>query len=184
VGRQRAAADREPRAGIEVKVAAMSVAAINKPGAKHHSGSPPAVAEAFHQDYLPYLLARAAHVVAGRFHESLRKRDLNVLTWRVLAALNDGGQWTVGQLCEVSLAKQPTVSKLLDRLEKRHLIARREDLDDGRRVMVRLTSAGRQLIEPVIAEAAQYNDSILAEHSREELQTLKALLREMIARFA
>lgn len=161
----------------------MSVAPINQANSNPLTGTLLAGAEPFHQDYLPYLLARAAHVVAGRFHESLRQRDLNVLTWRVLAALHDGGQWTVGQLCEVSLAKQPTVSKLLDRLEKRHLVARREDLADGRRVQVRLTRAGRQLIEPVIAEAARYNDSILAGHSREELRMLKALLREMIARF-
>jgi MarR family transcriptional regulator, organic hydroperoxide resistance regulator len=136
----------------------------------------------FYQDYLPYLLARAAHQVAGRFHDALRAHDLTVLTWRVLAALSDGGNWTVTQLCEVSLAKQPTVSKLLDRLAKQRLVVRSEDAGDGRRVLVRITPLGRHKIEPAIREATDYNLSILGEHPPADVEQLKRLLRALIAR--
>lgn len=144
----------------------------------------PAPAEPpFYEDYLPYLLARAAHQVAGRFHDSLRRHDLTMLTWRVLAALSDGRNWTVTQLCAVSLAKQPTVSKLLDRLEQQRLIIRSEDSGDGRRVLVRITAAGRRKVAPAMLEATDYNQSILAEHPAADLERLKRLLRELIARY-
>ena len=137
----------------------------------------------FYENYLPYLLARAAHQVAGRFHDSLRRHDLTMLTWRVLAALCDGRNWTVTQLCEVSLAKQPTVSKLLDRLEQQRLVVRSEDRNDGRRVLVRITAAGRRKVAPAMREATDYNQSILAEHPPADLVHLKRLLRELIDRY-
>jgi DNA-binding MarR family transcriptional regulator len=145
-------------------------------------GSTPEVHKGdFYSDYLPYLLARAAHQVAGQFHASLRSLGLTVLAWRVLAALADRQDWTVGSLCEVSLAKQPTVSKLLDRLQTRRLIVRSTDPLDARRTRVRITKAGLALIEPAIEQAKHYNMSLLAGHDQSGLAHLKASLRALIA---
>lgn len=130
-------------------------------------------------DYLPYLLARAAHVVAGRFHAGLRRHDLTVLSWRVLAAVSDG-PYSVSELCERCLAKQPTVSKLIDRLERERWVRRRRDPDDGRRVRVEITDAGRRKIAPVLAEARAYDRGLLDGHSAVDLESLRALLRAMI----
>jgi MarR family transcriptional regulator, organic hydroperoxide resistance regulator len=135
---------------------------------------------AFYLDYLPYLLARAAHQVAGQFHETLKHHQLTVLSWRVLAALADERDWTVNELCEVSLAKQPTMSKLLDRLQSRRWIKRQVDEHDARKAKVRITALGRQQIEPAIAQARKFNTSLLADHDQQELKQLKALLRELI----
>ena len=133
-------------------------------------------------DYLPYLLASAAYHVAGRFHAGLRRHDLSVLTWRVLATLADGRGYAIHELCDRCLAKQPTVSKLLDRLEAQRLVRRRRDPDDGRIVVVELTDAGRRRIAPVLAEAQAYDRSITVGTSSAQLRQLKALLRELIER--
>ena len=133
-------------------------------------------------DYLPYLLARAAHEVAGGFHAGLRRHELTVLSWRVLATLYDGGGYTVTELGERCLAKQPTVSKLIDRLERERWLRRRRDHDDGRKVLVGITEAGRRKIAPVLAEARAYERSILGEGGPRELERLRGLLRELIAR--
>ncbi len=135
---------------------------------------------AFYLDYLPYLLARAAHQVAGQFHETLKHHQLTVLSWRVLAALADGRDWTVNELCEVSLAKQPTMSKLLERLQARRWIKREINERDARKAKVRITALGRQQVEPAIAQAQKFNTGLLADHDQQELKQLKALLRELI----
>jgi DNA-binding MarR family transcriptional regulator len=134
------------------------------------------------ESYLPFLLASAAHHVAGGFHAGLRRHDLNVLSWRVLASLSDGQGCTVGELCEQCLAKQPTVSKVIDRLEQQRWVRRRRDAGDGRRVVVEITEAGRRKIEPVLVEAEAYDRSILSGYPADELDQLRALLRELIAR--
>jgi flavin reductase (DIM6/NTAB) family NADH-FMN oxidoreductase RutF/DNA-binding MarR family transcriptional regulator len=135
----------------------------------------------FYKDYLPYLLARAANDSASHFHSRLKNYGLNMLSWRVLASLSDGTAWTVNDLCRVSLAKQPTISKLLDRLEEQRLIRRTPDTEDARKVMVTLTKTGGAKINPVIAEAQGYGDSLSGKFAIGELDVFKATLKKLIA---
>ena len=134
----------------------------------------------FYEEYLPYLLSRAGHQVASGFHRQLRRHGLSMLEWRVLAALSSRNDWTVGDLADVSLAKQPTISKLIDRLEQQRLVSRRSDSNDARRVLIRLTDNGRESLAPVLQEAAAFNLSLLADHPPETLLQLKGLLRRLI----
>jgi 3-hydroxy-9,10-secoandrosta-1,3,5(10)-triene-9,17-dione monooxygenase reductase component len=133
----------------------------------------------FYKDYLPYLLARAANDSASRFHSKLKSYGLNMLAWRVLASLSDGLSWTVNDLCRVSLAKQPTISKLLDRLEIQRLIKRTTDIHDARKVLITLTKIGAAKMKPVIAEAQGYGESLATKFSSGELETLKQTLRKL-----
>jgi flavin reductase (DIM6/NTAB) family NADH-FMN oxidoreductase RutF/DNA-binding MarR family transcriptional regulator len=141
----------------------------------------PSHSTTFYKDYLPYLLARAANDSASHFHARLKTYGLNMLSWRVLASLSDGIAWTVNDLCRVSLAKQPTISKLLDRLEDQRLIKRSTDTEDARKVMVTLTKAGATKINPVIAEAQGYGKSLSGKFTPGELDALKATLKKLIA---
>jgi len=137
----------------------------------------------FYEEYLPFLLARAGHQVAGGFHRQLRQHDLSMLSWRVLAALSSRDGWTLGELCTASLAKQPTISKLIDRLVQQGMVARRSHPSDARRVLLTLTDEGRAAIAPVLQDASAFNLSLLADYPPEELTALKRLLRDMITRY-
>jgi 3-hydroxy-9,10-secoandrosta-1,3,5(10)-triene-9,17-dione monooxygenase reductase component len=136
----------------------------------------------FYKDYLPYLLARAAHDSAGHFHVRLKDFGLNMLSWRVMACLADGQAWTVNDLCKVSVAKQPTVSKLLDRLETQRWITRTRASgeEDARKVMVTLTRSGLAKIAPVIKEAKGYGETLSGRLSASELLRLKSTLLKLM----
>jgi flavin reductase (DIM6/NTAB) family NADH-FMN oxidoreductase RutF/DNA-binding MarR family transcriptional regulator len=152
------------------------------PGAPEPEGFEPGD-QPFYEEYLPFLLARAGHQVAGGFHRQLRKHDLSMLSWRVLAALSSRDDWTIGELCAASLAKQPTISKLIDRLEQQGMVMRRSDPADARRVLLSLTERGHGTIAPVLQDASAFNLSLLADYPPEELTRLKRLLRDMITRY-
>lgn len=140
-------------------------------------------AEPFYEEYLPYLLARAGHQIAAGFDHHLRRHGLSLLSWRVLAALAVRESWTVGELADVCLAKQPTISKMLDRLEAQGFVMRRPDPADARRVLVTLTDSGRARIAPVLTDASAFNMSVLASYSPESLTAMKSLLKDLIARY-
>lgn len=53
---------------------------------------------------------------------------------------------TTGTLSRNVNLSQPTVTSILDRLEKRDLLVRRRDTNDKRKVFVNITEAGRQLL--------------------------------------
>lgn len=138
---------------------------------------------AFPDDYLPYLVARASHVILHDFHALLKPQRMRVAEWRVLGTLSGGGGYTVGALARATLFKQPTLSKLLDRLERRGLVRRAAGGMDLRQSLVELTARGRKRIGPVVAQARRREKLVLKRHRAGDVRALKRLLKTFIAGF-
>lgn len=135
----------------------------------------------FPEEYLPYLAARAAHVILEEFHSMLRPHRMRVPEWRVLATLSGGESYTVGALARATLFKQPTLSKLLDRLEARGLVRRLPGGTDQRQSLVELTPKGRRRIRPVAAEARRKEAETLARFRPSDVRAFKRLLARFTA---
>jgi DNA-binding MarR family transcriptional regulator len=66
----------------------------------------------------------------------------------------------------------PTVPLLVDRLQKRGLVERARDRDDGRVVLVSITAAGREALDQVRAEYRTVLRQAAGELPQEELDAL------------
>ena len=141
-----------------------------------------AAGDRFIDDYLLYLLARASHVASAQFHDRLAERGIAVPVWRVLAVLAGTAGLTVGDLAKGVLYKQPTLTKVVDRMAADGLVERVPGEGDRRRVLVRSTAKGEALVAGLLAEAKEHERSILAAHSPAEARTLKQALRTLIGR--
>jgi DNA-binding MarR family transcriptional regulator len=91
--------------------------------------------------------------IEAMFKQSaLSPTQFNVL--RILLTAGEGGL-SCGQICDQMITRDPDMTRLLDRLEKRQLIARSRDGGDRRIVRARITSAAMELLatldEPVKA---------------------------------
>lgn len=135
----------------------------------------------FVDDYLAYLLAQASHLVSAEFHARVEARGLSVAYWRVLATLSDADGMTMGELTRIVLYKQPTLSKIIDRMEGEGLIERRASADDRRKVRVHITEAGRALVAELQAEAKRHEADVLTGYGPEEKALLKKVLRQVIS---
>ncbi|HYF08181.1 MAG TPA: MarR family transcriptional regulator [Acetobacteraceae bacterium] len=134
----------------------------------------------FVDDYLLSLLARASHVVSSEFHERLRQRGVTVPVWRVLATLSGGRGETVSSLASACLLQQPTMTKVLDRMERDGLVRRKQDAEDRRLVRIHATPRGEATVAELLVAARQHEAEILARHP--EAERIKDLLRALIAR--
>jgi DNA-binding MarR family transcriptional regulator len=133
-------------------------------------------------DYLSYLLARASHTVASGFHQEVRAAGLSVLEWRVLATLSAGEPRSVGDLAEIVLAQQPTVTKLLDRMARAGTIERLPALLDRRRSLVGITPRGRAAVKHLLARSKAHEEATFAALNQSEARLLKKALRKLIAK--
>jgi MarR family transcriptional regulator, organic hydroperoxide resistance regulator len=131
------------------------------------------------QEFLPDLLARAAHMLIQGFATELRQRGVSLPVWRVLAALVAHPGETVSGLAEACLLQQPTMTKLLDRLVREGLVAREPDARDRRVTRVALTSRGTTLAAELVTLAERYEAEVLARHPRAE--GIKEVLTDIIA---
>lgn len=138
----------------------------------------------FTDDYLAYLLARASHLVSAQFHAQLAAAGMSAPAWRILASLSDRPSLTIGELAELVILKQPTLSKILDRMIEEKLVARVPARDDRRRVNVSITPTGRQRVEDLLRRAKEHEAEALRGYAAGEIESLKSMLRGMIMRLA
>jgi DNA-binding MarR family transcriptional regulator len=114
------------------------------------------------------------------FAAELRRRGASLPVWRVLAALLARPGETVTGLAEACLLKQPTMTKLLDRMVRDGLVTRAQDARDRRVIRVALTPRGKRLATKLLAAAERHETEVLARHPQAE--AIKPVLRDLIAR--
>lgn len=136
----------------------------------------------FIDDYLSYLLARASHAVYKEFERSVNAAGLTSLEWRVLATLADGNGMAIGDLAREVLAKQPTLTKLVQRMAEAGWVERNSADRDARLTVVCATPKGRRAVAHLMEAAKTHEADVLAGFGEGEVTTLKTLLRGMIER--
>ena len=137
--------------------------------------------KAFVDNYLPALLGQAWYLVSTQFHAVVEQHGLSVLEWRVLSTLARDGAMTISTLAQTTVSKQPTVTRLLTRLEAQKYVERSISLDDRRYTLVRLTRSGRRLVSGLVVLAEKHESEILAPFEAKKIEALKEVLRELIA---
>lgn len=130
--------------------------------------------------YLPALLTQAAHLMVGDFAEVIRSHGLSVLEWRVLATLSDVETLPVGLLARRAVTKQPTLTRLLDRMARQGHVERVPALTDRRQTLVCITPAGRDLIHGLMQQAETQQSALLASLGMGRQVALEQLLRHLI----
>ena len=111
----------------------------------------------------------------------VQANGLSVLGWRVLATLADSGPVTIGELAQKSVSKQPTVRRLLDRMERQGYVECLSTPGDQRLTFVRMTRAGDEMIAALIRQAYVHETALLEPLGARRSQELKDVLCELIA---
>ena len=136
----------------------------------------------FVEDYLGYLLGQANHALYKDFDAHVRAAGLSSIEWRVLATLHDGDPLTVSRLAEEVLAKQPTVTKLVQRMSEQGWVELQADAADQRRTLVVATPAGKRLVRPLVEKARDHEAAMLRALAGPEKAALKKLLAKLARR--
>ncbi len=129
--------------------------------------------------YLPYLLNRAGARIATAFGEEVRPLGATLQMWRVLAALRERDGRRMGDLSETTSIEVSTLTRLVDAMEKKGLVARRRDAGDARVVALHVTPAGRRLTQRIIPIAERYERVALAGFTPRKPIRLKTALRRL-----
>lgn len=105
--------------------------------------------------------------------EDLSPTQYNVL--RILRGAPEGLQ--CGEIASRMITRDPDVTRLLDRLEKRELISRCRETRDRRTVMARITPEGLKLLARLDEPVQAAHRKQLGHLGRERLRALAELLR-------
>ncbi|MGY6549289.1 MAG: MarR family transcriptional regulator [Roseinatronobacter sp.] len=127
---------------------------------------------------LPISLLRARAATTQLFRAQIDRHSLTLPQWRVLRALAETQILDAKTLSERCVILPPSLTRILRALIARGLIAPVES-PDARRFPVRLTEAGHQIFETVMADTEPVYRELAASFGAERLELLITLLGEL-----
>jgi len=130
-------------------------------------------------DFLPHLIAQLAYQLNNDLVEKLRREDINVTRWRILAVLAMGDGITINEIIDRAMMQQSALSRALMNMEKEDYVRRVLRRDDARYVEVFLTDKGRRLFNSLNILVRRRQQRLLKGFSPQELTTAFAMIRRM-----
>lgn len=114
------------------------------------------------------------------------RHGLTAANFDILATLRRAGEpfaLSPGDLLATAMITSGTMTARIDQLEKMHLVERVPNPQDGRGVIVRLTPAGRALVDAAVTSHVATQARLVAPLTAEERATLDGLLRRFLGHF-
>lgn len=134
------------------------------------------------ESHAGYWLRFVSNHVSHAFRLKVESHGVTVAEWVVLRALFDSEGVNPSLLAEAIGVTRGAVSKLVERLSAKRLVACRSEQRDRRYQVVKLTVSGRRLV-PVLAALADQNDQEFFGHlDAHERAGLIALLNGIVVR--
>jgi MarR family transcriptional regulator, organic hydroperoxide resistance regulator len=123
----------------------------------------------------------AARLFAREYQPYLEALGITYPQYLVMLVLWETDQLTVGEIAEKLLLNTNTITPLLKRMEAQELLLRQRSEGDERKVIISLTTRGRQLQERAADIPVQFVSGLLSQTmSLEDLISLKDKLSVLI----
>jgi DNA-binding MarR family transcriptional regulator len=125
-------------------------------------------------------LLRTTDVLHERFEQIIRPFNISMTQYNVLRILRgaEPGGRTCGEIGERMIAREPDVTRLLERMDKAGLIKRTRDSADRRVVVTRITNAGLKLLDEMDPKLREL-DGLLKPMGERKIETTLKLLDEV-----
>jgi DNA-binding MarR family transcriptional regulator len=124
------------------------------------------------------LLQRTTSELAEIVDQVLKNAGLSGPQYNVLRILRGAGAHGLacGEISERLITRDPDITRLLDRMEKRSLVARRRDVADRRVIIARITRAGLDLLARLDGPITATHRKQLGHLTKRQLKTLIDIL--------
>ena len=128
-------------------------------------------------------LLRTTDMLSRRLTQALKAEELSSNQYNVLRILRGAPEGLpCGEIGNRMITRDPDITRLLDRLEKRSLIVRWRENKDRRIVLARITPEGLDLLARLDGPIQETHHRQLGHLGSESLRVLTVLLQESRAR--
>ena len=125
-------------------------------------------------------LLRAREAVMKKFLPSLRAHNLSSQQWRVIRALREEDGQDLSELSARCFLLMPSLSRIVQNLDKRGLINRSQSKVDNRRSLIYLTNLGHDLFKIIAPKSVDRYEYISDRFGYGKLELLYELLDDLV----
>jgi DNA-binding MarR family transcriptional regulator len=128
-------------------------------------------------------ILRTSEMLYERLNSALKPLDLTFTQYNVLRILRGAGAHgvTCSQLAERMIVRDPDVTRLLDRLEKKGYVARRRSEHDRRVLIVTISGAGMEHLQAADVPIVKTMTSTMEKPGKKKLLQLIEVLEAIRA---
>lgn len=128
-----------------------------------------------------FITGKASTALARRLQKNFKQAGIEVTIeqWSVLYHLWKEDGLSQQDLCNQSFRDKPSITRLVDNLEKLKLVKRVASKDDRRINLIYLTEAAKTLHEQTMEMANQTLNEALEGVSKEDIELCKAVLQKV-----
>lgn len=126
-----------------------------------------------------YLVRRTSNLMLPQLEELFADESLTFSQWTVLMALREWGHSTSAELARDICHDAGSLTRILDELEQRDLIARMRSETDRRVVSLSMTPQGLALVETLLPRVVAHWNELLGDFSHLEIKQLIKLLTRL-----
>ncbi|HEY0834750.1 MAG TPA: MarR family transcriptional regulator [Azospirillum sp.] len=131
-----------------------------------------------------YWVARLNAKYGMEMEKKLKLVNMDVSRWRVAMLLRAHHELSISQIAEHAIAKLPTVTKIVYRMQDEGLVTVRSSESDGRVSVVSLTDKGQQNVQDVIETTQKLFKRLFHGLSEAQIKRLNATLEQMVDNLA
>jgi DNA-binding MarR family transcriptional regulator len=123
-------------------------------------------------------LQRTADRLAGRISEMLKQHGLSATQYNALRILRGAGPsgLACSEIGERMINRDPDITRLVDRLERRGFVERSREQKDRRVITTRIMPAGLQTLKDLDRPIQEYHHELLGHLGEQRLHSLIRLL--------
>lgn len=126
-------------------------------------------------------LQRAADAAMQELADVLRASGISPTQYNVLRILRGAGDAgvTCKDIAARMITRDPDITRLLDRLERRHLVTRSRAIEDRRFVAIRITDTGLALLADLDSPIEQKQIALMRHMTKDQLNLILELLERI-----
>jgi len=129
------------------------------------------------------LVGKISTAINRTFLRAFVNEGIEITTeqWSVLACLWQKDKVTQQALCSLTAKDKPSMTRLIDKLEKRNLVTRVSDHNDRRINLIHLTESGSALQQKATEIVQRVATKTLNDITEDELNTSRMVLKKIMA---
>ena len=127
-----------------------------------------------------FWLCRLASAMQEQFNHILAKHDVTYPQWMLLNVLGGSTNASPAKIAQSMGVDRSAITRLVDRLEKKSLVARYHDGLDRRSIKILLTDQAKQLLPELNRLAQLHQDALLGELPTTERRAFKGDIQKLL----
>ncbi|WP_413501529.1 MarR family winged helix-turn-helix transcriptional regulator [Psychrobacter maritimus] len=126
-----------------------------------------------------YWIARVESLYNQEMEKTLKQVGMDSSRWRVGLLLKEHESLTISEIANEALMKIPTITKIVQRMEKEGLVIVYKQKNDGRVRIVKLTPQGKSQVDMIVEKTSPMFENLFSKFSKEEIEVFLELTQRL-----